>query len=96
MSTTNNFTDFHLRGFVIETGQDPTRPGYDSALQLKENINIPAVQGEELSDDSVYLRWFGFLPGVVLRTGLSLACLYTLSEYKLNTLRRLQPRNKPN
>jgi hypothetical protein len=51
MSTTNNFTDFHLRDFVTETGQNPTRSGYDSALQLKANVNIPAVQGEGLSDD---------------------------------------------
>jgi hypothetical protein len=32
-------------------GADPTRPGYDGALQLHSNLNIPPVQGEELSDD---------------------------------------------
>jgi hypothetical protein len=51
MSSTNNFTNIHVRDFVNEVSRDPTRPGYDSALQLHTDINIPPVHGEELSDD---------------------------------------------
>ncbi|KAN0083614.1 hypothetical protein V8E54_002702 [Elaphomyces granulatus] len=51
MATTNNFTNIHIRDFVQEIQHDPTRPGYDGALQLHSNLNIPPVQGEELSDD---------------------------------------------
>ena len=42
---------FTIRDFVNEVGRDPTRPEYDSALQLHSNVHVPSVQGEELSDD---------------------------------------------
>lgn len=47
----SSFTDFHLRDFVYEVRRDPSRPSYESALQLHLDINIPGVQGEERSDD---------------------------------------------
>ena len=49
--SSSSFTDIHVRDFVHEVRPDPTRPGYDSALQLHSEVNIPPVQGEELSDD---------------------------------------------
>jgi hypothetical protein len=49
--STNCFTNIHVRDFVNEVARDPTRPGYDSALQLHSNVHVPSVQGEELSDD---------------------------------------------
>src|SRR5467141_3904901 len=55
MSSTNNFTDVHIRDFIEEVRRDPTRPGYDSALQLHADVNVPPVQGEELSDDVDFL-----------------------------------------
>ena len=51
MSSSSCFTDIHVRDFVHEVRHDPSRPGYDSALQLHSDVNIPPVQGEELSDD---------------------------------------------
>ena len=49
--STNNFTDIHIRDFIHEVRPDPTRLGYDSAIQLHALINVPEVQGEERSDD---------------------------------------------
>jgi len=31
--------------------RDPSRPTYDVALQLSASVNVPPIQGEELSDD---------------------------------------------
>src|ERR1700719_4662384 len=42
---------FGSRDFVNEVGRDPTRPEYDSALQLHSNVHVPSVQGGELSDN---------------------------------------------
>ena len=55
MSTANNFTDFHLRDFVSETGRDPSRPSYDSAVQLTSSLNVPTNQ-EAVSDDFEVVR----------------------------------------
>jgi hypothetical protein len=49
--STNCFTNIHIRDFINEVGRDPTRPEYDSALQLHSNVHVPSVQGEELSDN---------------------------------------------
>ena len=46
MSNTNNFTDVLIRDFIQEISRDPTRPGYDSVLQLRADINVPPVQGD--------------------------------------------------
>jgi len=51
VSSSSNFNDIHIRDFIHEVRHDPSRPGYGSALQLHSDVNIPPVQGEELSDD---------------------------------------------
>lgn len=41
----------YIRDFIHEVRPDPTRPGYDSAIQLHALVNVPEVHGEERSDD---------------------------------------------
>ena len=43
--STNNFTVIHLRDFVTETGRDPARPGYDSALLAESECEHPCGPG---------------------------------------------------
>jgi hypothetical protein len=41
----------HLRDFIEEISNDPSRPDQGPALQIQITLNIPSVQPEEQSDD---------------------------------------------
>jgi hypothetical protein len=87
--STNYFTNIHVRDFINQVARDPTRPGYDSALQLHSDVHIPSVQGEELSDDfdckniPTIIRFFA--PAGQVDQFKTNAFVYTTGSFNINS-----------